>query len=108
MYEWIEHTGELELAVEAATEADVFSESLAAIGELVGSGEHGEALEFCVELSASDGASLLVDWLNDLVFLIETESFVPSAVGELSRRWTAPCRLGSRDIAGVPRIWSRP
>lgn len=84
MYRWIEHTGELELELEAASDVDIFSESLVAIGELVGNGELGEAIDFHIELAAADRGPLLVDWLNELVYLIETEAFEPSSVGELS------------------------
>ena len=34
-YRWVEHTGELELKIEAATEEGVFSDALTAIAELL-------------------------------------------------------------------------
>lgn len=83
MYRWIEHTGEQELEVEAENAEGVFAESLVAIGELVGSEELGESVDFPIELTGDDRASLLVDWLNELIFLIETEAFVPADVVEI-------------------------
>jgi SHS2 domain-containing protein len=83
MYRWVDHTAELELQIEAASEEDVFIEALEAFAELVrddvadGSARHG------VKLSASDRATLLAEWLGELVFLAETDDFVPERVAEL-------------------------
>ena len=77
MYRWVEHTAELELAIEAASEEDVFADALAAYAELVGPAPEGETAVHSVEAEAPDPAALLAAWLEELVFLAETEAFVP-------------------------------
>jgi len=86
MYRWVGHTAELELHLEAPTEAEVFREALAALGELLAerSGDEGaEATSHEVTASAPDRPTLLAEWLSELVFLAETEGFVPERVDAL-------------------------
>lgn len=83
MIRWVEHTGELELKVEAPSEEAVLAEAAEALSGLL-SDERGAAARREVSVSASDPATLLAEWLNELVFLSETESFVPERVSELA------------------------
>lgn len=83
MYRWVEHTGEAELEIEAPSEEAVFADALTALGELLGEQPGGEAARHEVELAASDRAALLADWLSELVYLAETDAFVPERVAEL-------------------------
>jgi SHS2 domain-containing protein len=76
MYRWIDHTGEQELEIEAETEEGVYEEALRAFAELVGEAS-GEAARRQVRVRAFDRARLLAEWLEELVFLAETEGFVP-------------------------------
>jgi SHS2 domain-containing protein len=80
MYRWVEHTAELELHIEADTPRAVFQEALAAFAELVSDGTAGEAVVHDLWLTAPDRAALLVQWLEELVYLAETEDFVPQEV----------------------------
>ena len=82
-YEWREHTAELELVVEAESERDVFAEAARAFGELVDRGEGGDPTAHVVAVEARDLGSLLVDWLEELIFLADTQSFVPERVPSL-------------------------
>jgi SHS2 domain-containing protein len=77
MYRWVEHTAEVELHVEAETREQVFAEALAAFAELVARNEGGEPAQHEVALEAQDDATLLAEWLGELVFLAETEDFIP-------------------------------
>lgn len=80
----VEHVGEVEVVLEAATEAGLFAEALEAFRRLVGGGgARGEPVTHGIELTAGDGALLLVDWLGELVFLAETAAFVPLRVATL-------------------------
>jgi SHS2 domain-containing protein len=78
-YRWVEHTGELELEIEAPDEPAVFSEGFEAMRELLAGEDEasGEALSRAVELAGSDRAALLADWLAELAILGETEGLVP-------------------------------
>ncbi len=76
-YRFVEHVGEIELELEATSEAGIFEAAMAAFAELVGVGDGGEPVVHVVELAADEPALLLVDWLGELVFLAEVERFVP-------------------------------
>ena len=83
MHRWVDHTAELELEIEAATERGVFEEALTALGGLLA--ERADREEEMVakparhEVSASapDRATLLAEWLSELAYLAESEGFVP-------------------------------
>jgi SHS2 domain-containing protein len=86
MYRWVDHTAELELHVEAATEEDVFQEAMAALGELLrehSDGAAGELARHEVSASAPDRATLLAEWLSELVYLAETQRFIPERADPL-------------------------
>jgi SHS2 domain-containing protein len=86
VYQWVDHTAELELRVEAASEEGVFREALAALGELLREHSAGDArapARHEISASAPDGATLLAEWLSELAFLAETRGFVPEGVEEL-------------------------
>jgi SHS2 domain-containing protein len=83
VYEWIEHTAEVELHVEAESREAVFGEALAAFAELVSRDDPGEPVEHEVTAEAQDDATLLAAWLDELVFLAETEDFVPERLKQL-------------------------
>jgi SHS2 domain-containing protein len=83
VYRWVEHTGEVELRIDAASEEAVFADALAAFAELVG-GDGGPDFERReVELEADDRGLLLADWLNELVYLADANQFVPERISEL-------------------------
>jgi SHS2 domain-containing protein len=82
MFRWIEHTAELELELEAPTEAEVYADALAAFAELAGEGE-GRPLEQEIRVEAEDPAMRLVAWLEELIYLGETRGFSPERVESL-------------------------
>lgn len=69
-----EHTGEVRLEVAASSCEELFAEAGRALAEMM-LGEPREALEpapeHAVEVRASDRAALLVEWLNELIYLSE-------------------------------------
>ena len=83
MYRWVDHTAELELDLSARSEEALFAEALAASAELVGDEDDGEPARYEVTATAADRAALLAAWLEELVFLAETEEFVPERVAEI-------------------------
>jgi len=82
LYRWIDHTSELELRIEAPTEEDVFADALAAFAELAGRSA-GSDDRRTIELEADERGLLLVDWLNELVYLADSDGFEPAALEEL-------------------------
>jgi len=77
VHEWREHTAELELFVRAPTPEDVFGEAAHAFGRLVELVAKGEAVQRRVAVEGRDYASLLVGFLEELIYLADTDSFVP-------------------------------
>jgi SHS2 domain-containing protein len=76
-YEWRSHTAEIELRVVAASEVDVFGEAADAFGRYVELDCGGERARHEVQLEAVDRGGLLVALLEELIFLADTEGFVP-------------------------------
>lgn len=100
-YRWVDHTGELELEIEALGQRQVFEQGFEAMRELLSADEQvGEPLSRQIDLRAPDGAALLADWLAELAFLGETEGLVPErlralVVGDRELRATVDGRRGS-------------
>jgi SHS2 domain-containing protein len=78
MYEWVDHTSELELHVEAESPEGVFHDAMRALAELLGPAT-GDAETRRLQFAASERDRLLWHWLDELVFLGETEGFVPES-----------------------------
>jgi SHS2 domain-containing protein len=83
MHRWVEHTGELELALEATGEAELFADALAALAELLDDSSAGTPERHEIALRSPERATLLAEWLGELIFLAETENFVPERVSAL-------------------------
>jgi SHS2 domain-containing protein len=71
----------------------VFLDALRAFAEVAGEAT-GDERSFDVELDAPDAGALLARWLEELVFLAETEGFVPV---------DAQIDLGEDRLSGVLR-----
>jgi SHS2 domain-containing protein len=83
VYRWVDHTAEVELAIEAGAEREVFADALTALGELLGIDDgDGQQRRVCVQ--APDRPALLAAWLEELVFLAETEGFVATRLVQLA------------------------
>jgi SHS2 domain-containing protein len=80
-YRWVEHTAEVELELDSATEEGVFGDALMALAELLSEEQPaGDGVSFDVSLAGEDRALLLADWLDELVFVAETEGLVPLGI----------------------------
>jgi SHS2 domain-containing protein len=77
VYEWREHTAEIELLVRAATPEQVVREAAAAFGRLVELDSHGAPGQRRVAVEGHDYASMLVGFLEELIYLADTDCFVP-------------------------------
>ena len=99
-YRWAEHTAELELQIEAQREDAVFVDAVHALGELLADGRRGDRVSREITVDAPERAVMLLEWLDELVYLAETEDLVPEDVTriELSDRRlvaTVCCRYDS-------------
>ena len=82
---FVEHVGEVELALNADTEAGLFGEALTAFRELVDESDphESEVVKREIGLGPADEALLLVDWLNELVFFAEVDDLVPLRIEQI-------------------------
>jgi SHS2 domain-containing protein len=99
-YRWVEHTGEVELEIEAPTAEGVFAQALRALAELIGPGAGGKVVTYELVLAGGEPAALLAGWLDELVYRAETEDLVPEEVerfelDEDGVRASVRCRRGS-------------
>lgn len=68
------------MEIEARSEEAVFADALHALGELVADDARGEQVWREVVADGGDRGALLVGWLDELVYLAETEDLVPDEV----------------------------
>jgi SHS2 domain-containing protein len=80
VYRWVEHGSEVEVLIEDESAEAVFTEALVAIGELLADRRGGDPVTHEFVLGAVDRPALLVEWLNELVYLAETDGFVPERI----------------------------
>jgi SHS2 domain-containing protein len=83
VYRWIDHTAELELHIEAPTAEGVLAEAAAALAELLGGGDGESAGTRTVAVEAGDRAALLAAFVEELVYLAESEQLVPTQVSAI-------------------------
>lgn len=81
-YRWVDHTAEVELEIEAASERAVLDEAVRALGELLGTEGSGDDVR-ALSVTAADRPALLAGWIEELAFLAESEGFVATHVVEL-------------------------
>ena len=84
MYRWVDHTSELELRIEASSPEDAFAEAMAALSELLDGSIRGTAERHEISVSAPDRATLLAEWLNELVYLADTSGFVADRIEHIA------------------------
>jgi SHS2 domain-containing protein len=85
LYRWVDHTAEVELWIEARSERDVLSEAMLALHELLGGGpDSGQRRT--VSVAAADRPALLAGWLEELVYLAESEGFLAGRLDDLTLR----------------------
>jgi SHS2 domain-containing protein len=85
-YRWIEHTAELELEIEGPSAEAVFADALLALGELLRDeepGQPGAAVSVRLSVAGRDHATLLAEWLDELVFRAETDGLIPGAIEQI-------------------------
>jgi SHS2 domain-containing protein len=102
VYRWIEHTGELELSIEAPAEPAVFADAFAAYVELVSDDGSPDAERRDIEVHAETRETLLAEWLEELVYLADAEQFVPERLTDLQLE-EGRLRATVRGHRGYPR-----
>lgn len=95
-FEHLSHIGEARLRLRGASIADILQQAALALAELLLPGPPPQRPERVHEiaLEADDRAALLVDWLNELLYLADRDRWLPSRIevheaGETHLRATA-------------------
>lgn len=78
-HEFIDHTSELGLRLHGRDLTSIFRQAVVALAQLLdpASGDQTGHETHDVVVTASDGVSLLVEWLNELIFLAESRCWCP-------------------------------
>ena len=79
-YRFVDHTGDIAVELVAESERTLFAEAVRALCAILVDCEESSLethTEHWVSLDAEDGESLLVDFLNELVFLFDSRRFLP-------------------------------
>jgi SHS2 domain-containing protein len=81
-HRFVDHTSEIGLQVEAGSFGELLAEAARGLARLmlreVPARAEGETRDF--EVSAHDREALLVDWLNEILFVAETGLWIPLEV----------------------------
>jgi SHS2 domain-containing protein len=99
-HETVEHVSEIRMRVRAGSLAELLVEAGRALAELQLRGTAAVALDDWrpLDVSAGDRAALLAEWLNELIFLAETERWVATEF-EIQRIGTASVTANARGVA---------
>jgi SHS2 domain-containing protein len=95
-FEFLDHTGDTAVQLSAADERQLFREAARALTAIIVDTEQGSVEEResrPLELDAEDGESLLVDFLNELIFLFDRDGFLCAGVAVEDVVLEAPARL---------------
>lgn len=94
-FRFVDHTAELQLELEAPTREGVFAEAVAALAEVLGGdgGSVGASRTRELSAQAGDDAALLAAWLEELVFVAETEGLIPRAAERVE--------VGAHEVRGL-------
>jgi protein archease len=80
-FEYLPHVGELGLRFHGASMAEVYCQAALALADVLAPGRRpGPEQPREIALDAPDRAALLVDWLNELVYLAERDRWIPSRI----------------------------
>ena len=81
-FEYLPHLSEVALRLRGSTIAEVLEQAALALAELLvpGPPPPGPELVHEIVLDAPDREALLIDWLNELLFLAERDRWLPSRI----------------------------
>ena len=83
----LDHTADAGVEIDAPSREALFAEAAIALADMLTPIEGvGSAIERVLELEAANDELLLVDFLNEILFLFETEGLVFAARGGAARR----------------------
>ncbi len=105
-YRFVDHTAELQLEIEGPTKAAVLADAVLALADLLSGDRRPEGTPRARELTvrAEDDPALLAAWLDEIVFVAETEGLVPCRVERLDIRTGELCGIVSFVEGSAPHL----
>jgi SHS2 domain-containing protein len=76
-YRLIEHTADMGLEASGESRAELYLQAALALREILATTGGSPLEEREVEVKGGDAAELMVKWLNEILFLLETKGFFP-------------------------------
>ena len=84
-FELLEHTADVGVRARGATLEEAFEQATLGLAEVLGAGRPGQGEVVAVEVTAPDPGALLVDWLNEVLWLHETRGHAAIAAVRVER-----------------------
>jgi len=84
-FELLEHTADVGIRARGATLEEAFEQASLGLAEVLGALRPGSGERVAVEVSAGDPGALLVDWLNEVLWLHETRGHAAIAAVRVER-----------------------
>lgn len=80
----LEHTADMGIEVEAESLEDLFAEAALGLREVIFDGSRGWALDtYTLEARGEDEGEMLVDFLAEVLFLVESRGLFPATIASL-------------------------
>jgi SHS2 domain-containing protein len=84
-FELLEHTADVGVRARGATLEEAFEQATLGLAEVLGARRPGAGEAVAVEVAAGDTGGLLVDWLNEVLWLHETRGHACIAAVRVER-----------------------
>jgi protein archease len=84
-FELLEHTADVGVRARGATLEEAFEQAALGLAEVLGARRPGSGEAVAVEVTAGDTGGLLVDWLNEVLWLHETRGHAAIAEVRVER-----------------------
>lgn len=78
-YRLLEHTADMGIEAQGESLADLFEQAALGLLDILGTGQVASREERLVEVAGYDVEEVLVNWLNELLYLLEVRDFLPAA-----------------------------
>jgi SHS2 domain-containing protein len=78
-YSLLEHTADMGIEAHGESLAELFEQAALGLLAILGAEQSTGSEERLVEVSGHDVEEVLVNWLNELLYLVEIQAFLPAA-----------------------------
>ena len=85
-FEFLEHEADIKIRVCGRTLQEIFEKSVSAVSEYVSEGKKIESKKaITAEVVGNDSESLLYNFIDEIIYLIDAENFIPSKCSVMLR-----------------------